>query len=1171
MNTPKRTNWAWYTLGMLALLFVACAGEPTVEAPSEPPILTDSFQVLGVFSPAGGVLCDKDKKVCLVAAQGAFERSVHVKIRAEASTEERVVTDVYTIELEATPKVPLRILIAPSETSKTQKLAYWRDNMWDDITSTFDEQKKMWGGVFQTPGKWTLVKEGDVVSCTSGEEKTCTGEGTCQQTVKVCQQGKWTECTPLAVKKEEECNGKDDDCDGVVDNIEPVFCYNGPKDSAFVGLCRPGQSACVNGKWGECKGETLPATEACNRIDDNCDGQVDEGCSCVDGTTQSCGGGTGACLPGTQRCQNGRWGECTGEGKPKAEICNGKDDDCDGEIDNNLSSVCFTGPPGTEGVGECRKGKRTCVAGAWTACVGSIVPVNEVCNGKDDDCDGTIDESFPGTGQSCDSGLLGPCLVGTQACRSGYTVCVPVVKPIPEACDGKDNDCDGKVDNTCICTPGEVRVCSSDVGACKKGKQTCQAGTSWGPCIGGVEPVAETCNGVDDDCDGQVDDLPTDCYVGDPAYEGVGECNKGTRSCTNGVWTACIGSGQPSVDICNGKDDDCDGKVDEAFSRLGTPCSQTNGACKNTGEYVCLSDGSGTVCNAPMPLAPQTEVCNWKDDDCDGRIDEFTSCSYLCDSPLKLASPKHAVLFMDYLPSGERIVVGFFQTSLTYNGSVTIQPKIQKPGLYHIYVLRADFYGTVSWIKTFMSNSLNDISGAVIGKDIYVRIKLSPLSRLQLGVPHPFVAGNTNEALLTFDPQGNLLSARRDTHAKASFLRAARLQQRKNMYMQQYGGWFDDGHVRYTKKSIKVKLLKTCTNTNNTFTDSLYSYKDEIYQTDLRTGQTKLLLTVPRKVLHMAKDGRGDYIFLTVSSESAVCECGATKCYTKINRAELSIEKYNAAGKHIQTVSFGASYVAPSGSIGVYRPPWSTMLRWFMDKQRRIHILYAQGAYKGYTLFDPLSMKKQNIVQVYAPFVEQVTLDPKGHLQLWPSRIANQWTSCQSDLSYCFFQSSRCNGRCVDVLTDVKNCGGCGLACEPGETCFDGVCGPTLCAAGKIRCADGCVDITSDRVHCGACGNICDTGFTCQQGVCKQTCTAGQTMCGNTCHDLQTDDEHCSACGTACLNGSVCVGGACQCPASTTKCGNQCANTQQDANNCGGCGVACQANEICYYGKCQSP
>jgi Notch-like protein len=80
---------------------------------------------------------------------------------------------------------------------------------------------------------------------------------------------------------------------------------------------------------------------------------------------------------------------CTGQTLPAVETCNNIDDDCDGMVDDGIAESCYTGPAGTSGVGICRNGSRSCVGGVFGAlCPGEQVPRVEVCNGLDDDCDG---------------------------------------------------------------------------------------------------------------------------------------------------------------------------------------------------------------------------------------------------------------------------------------------------------------------------------------------------------------------------------------------------------------------------------------------------------------------------------------------------------------------------------------------------------------------------------------------------------------------------------------------------------------------------------------------------------------------------------------------------------------------------------------------------------------
>jgi hypothetical protein len=81
---------------------------------------------------------------------------------------------------------------------------------------------------------------------------------------------------------------------------------------------------------------------------------------------------------------------CACEASP--ETCNGRDDDCDGTVDDGLSRSCYPGPAGTAGRGVCRPGTEACAAGAWGTCAGAVLPRAETCNQLDDDCDGTIDD-----------------------------------------------------------------------------------------------------------------------------------------------------------------------------------------------------------------------------------------------------------------------------------------------------------------------------------------------------------------------------------------------------------------------------------------------------------------------------------------------------------------------------------------------------------------------------------------------------------------------------------------------------------------------------------------------------------------------------------------------------------------------------------------------------------
>jgi hypothetical protein len=253
------------------------------------------------------------------------------------------------------------------------------------------------------------------------------------------------------------------------------------------------QQRCVGGVWGTCL-PTGASEEVCgNGIDDNCNNSIDEYCTedeCEGTETEACGGSpsTNLCV---RTCQSGRFSACspnppnTGE-----EVCDGQDNDCDGQIDegdctcdNGVTMWCGAAP-------EMHSCHQVCNAGTWTACqpVAGGTPEEECGDGDDNDCDGTIDETepctLPGCGEGearCEGTTRGDCFNASWECAPGDTV--------NEACDGEDRG---------ICDPGErERTCNSS---------NC-TWNAWGSCTGVVGPASsESCNGLDDDCDGNTDE-----------------------------------------------------------------------------------------------------------------------------------------------------------------------------------------------------------------------------------------------------------------------------------------------------------------------------------------------------------------------------------------------------------------------------------------------------------------------------------------------------------------------------------------------------------------------------------------------------------------------------------------------------------------------------------------
>jgi hypothetical protein len=455
----------------------------------------------------------------------------------------------------------------------------------------------------------------------------------------------------------EQCDEVDNNCNGFVDD-DPIdgLLWHLDSDTDGYGGQLLSEEACTapagyvdnTDDCNDLDGAVYPgATELCNGLDDDCDGELDDNAPAAQTWyLDNDGDGVGGLWLTQEACSMpqgyaGDSNDCDDTNAavyPTApELCDGNDNDCDGSLGSD--EIDDDG----DGVTEC---SQDCDDTNPLIFPGSV----ELCDGIDNDCNVS---TVAGTGETDAD--------GDQALACNDCDDDPVTGPAAypgaaEICDGADNDCDGTVDiGATNETTWYFDADGDTYGGFLLTQQACTAPTGYvasSTDCAELDPnsypgAAELCDGIDNDCNGTVDDgagAAGTTWYGDSDTDTFGDPGTALVACSQPAGFVSnsldcddgdTATNPSSYEICDGSDNNCDGSVDESsaldaedwyidndgdgYGVVGvsiSACDQPAGYADN---FADCDDNTTTGANH---YPGNTETCDGVDEDCDSLVDE---------------------------------------------------------------------------------------------------------------------------------------------------------------------------------------------------------------------------------------------------------------------------------------------------------------------------------------------------------------------------------------------------------------------------------------------------------------------------------------------------------------------------------------------------------------------